>query len=444
MLRRPFTRSSLLVTPALLVLAACATGTGTTPAVPEGAAAPTAVQETPRAVATAGGVPGTALGDSASSPSTAIDVHRRTTGFLDAGVWISNEMPGGWMDEAWREGDSLVVARIRPENTPINNSAWYAFKVWSPEVRTVDLRLTYDGGRHRYWPKARTGPQGTWDPLPPEAVRIDTAVGTATLRLEVGPDTLWVAGQEVFTSGAFRAWNDSLASLPYVDLSTVGTSPGGRPLEMLRITNSPQASRHILIIGRQHPPEVTGTLALMAFVEELAGDSPLAREFRRTFQTHVVPLVNPDGVDLGYWRHNTGGVDLNRDWVAFQQPETRTVRDALLGVLDQQPGAKVWFAADFHSTNRDVFYTLDRSLETHPPGFMDRWLDRIRRDLPDYTVSDVPSGLQSPTSRNWFYQEFGAPAVIYEVGDATDRTLISEVAATAARALMALLLEEAR
>jgi hypothetical protein len=32
--------------------------------------------------------------------------------------------------------------------------------------------------------------------------------------------------------------------------------------------------------------------------------------------------ANPDGVDKGHWRLNDGGVDLNRDWGPFTQPET--------------------------------------------------------------------------------------------------------------------------
>jgi len=43
------------------------------------------------------------------------------------------------------------------------------------------------------------------------------------------------------------------------------------------------------------------------------GDSELAREFRRRFSIIMVPLLNPDGVVLGHWRHNVNGVDLNRD-----------------------------------------------------------------------------------------------------------------------------------
>ena len=368
-------------------------------------------------------------------------VHRRTIGFLEHGLWISNELPGGRLNDAWLEGDSVLVGRILPENAPINNSAWYAFKVWSEEPREITLRLDYEDGRPRYWPKVRRA-AGAWEPLPDSAVVMDRETNTATLRLPVGPDTVWVAGQEMFTSAAFYRWTDSLSALPHVARERIGSSRLGRPIEMLTITENPASTDHVLLISRQHPPEVTGTMALLRFVEEIAGDSPLAREFRQAFRVSVVPIVNPDGVDLGHWRHNTGGVDLNRDWVHFNQQETRAVRDALLAVAGQ-PGHDVWFSADFHSTGRDVFYTLAEELETDPPGFLDRWLVAIADSVPGYVINESPSGLGGPTSRNWFYRTFGPhPSLTYEVGDRQDRVLIDDVATAAARAMMRLLLEE--
>jgi cytosolic carboxypeptidase protein 6 len=366
---------------------------------------------------------------------------RRTIGSLRSDVWFSNEMEGGRLNDVQVVDDSSFVALIRPENAPINNSAWYAFKTWSAEPRTVTLRLTYEGGRHRYWPRTR-GVGQEWTPLPVEAVAVDAATNSAVLRLRVGPDTLWVAAQELVTSSVFARWTDSLAARPHVRSEQIGTSRLGRPIHMLTITDAPDADRLVMLISRQHPPEVTGTFALKRFVEELAADSPLARRFRERFQVLVVPLVNPDGVDLGHWRHNTGGVDLNRDWQAFNQPETRAVRDALLAA-GRRPRVEVWFAADFHSTGRDVFYSMAREYETQPEGLMDRWLERIARDVPGYQVHDEPSGPGTPVSKNWFYETFRAPSVTYEVGDRTDRALIHEVATAGARALMELLLEEA-
>jgi hypothetical protein len=368
-----------------------------------------------------------------------VDFHRRTIGFLDAGVWISNEFDGGRVSDAWQEGADSFVVQIRPENAPVNNSAWYAFKVWSDVARSIQVRLTYEDGAHRYWPEFRRAGEA-WVTMDSSAVQIDTVAHEATVRFDIGADTIWVAGQEMMTSASFDSWTEMLAEQSYITRRVAGTSARGRPMPMVEFGH-PAATRHVMIIGRQHPPEATGTMGLLAFVEELAGSSELAQEFRQNFQTHVIPLVNPDGVDLGHWRHNTGGVDLNRDWEAFNQPETRVVREAFSEILSQ-PGHELWFAVDFHSTQFDVFYTLERSLETNPPGVTDRWVDHISANLSHYEVNDSPSGVDGPISKNWFYRTFGTTALIYEVGDQTDRALIREVATTAAQGTMEILLDE--
>jgi len=93
------------------------------------------------------------------------------------------------------------------------------------------------------------------------------------------------------------------------------------------------SKKALLIISRQHPPEVTGFIAMKSFIETIAGDSEQAKVFRQKFKVYNVPLMNPDGVDNGHWRHNMGGIDLNRDWQAFNQPETRAV---LIGYLQKR------------------------------------------------------------------------------------------------------------
>lgn len=410
-----------------LALGACATSTPTPTAIPapQGEPDPSeAFQPPPLAI-------------SESRPIE--DMHRRTIGFQSSGLWLSNEFEGGRVSDAWQEDDGTYVVQLRPENFPINASAWYAFKVWSETEQTIELRLTYENGRHRYVPKTRHAEE-PWAVLDSAFVQVDSATAEPTLRLSVGPDTLWVAGQEMMTSSFFTAWTDSLAGESHITRTVAGESGRGRPLYMVEFGH-PAATRHVMVIGRQHPPEATGTMALLAFVGELAGDSPLAREFRESFRVHVIPLVNPDGVDLGHWRHNTGGVDLNRDWEAFNQPETRVVRDTFTRIL-AAPGHEMWFGVDFHSTQYDVFYTLERSLETEPPGITDRWLTYLGDNLPRYEVNDSPSGLETPMSRNWFYQAFQAPALIYEVGDQTDRALIREVAITTAQGTMRILLDQ--
>ena len=71
---------------------------------------------------------------------------------------------------------------------------------------------------------------------------------------------------------------------------------------------------------------------------------------------------------------------------------------------------------------------------------MDEWLDSIQVHFPFEDLDIRPSGVGLPTSKAWFYPTFGSPAVIYEVGDETDRDLVRAKARVAATELMELLL----
>lgn len=364
-------------------------------------------------------------------------VSRTVRDFTDVGVWFGTDFAGARLGRVFNTSDSDFVAVVKPENAPINNSPWYAFKIWSRTRRTIRLHLSYDGGDHRYTPSISS--DGVhWRQLESNRVKRERSTGAATLRLDISRDTLWVAARQLYTSDEVRNWEDSLAELPFVELDVIGKSTQGRPLRRLTIGDGEEG--HILIIGRQHPPEVTGAWALESFVEALTAQTPLADEFRQRFTVQVVALVNPDGVDGGHWRHNAGGVDLNRDWFAFNQPETRAVRDAFLDEINDPK--EVLFGLDFHSTWSDVFYTLDTTVAVRAPLFTERWIQRIEESVPGFTARVEPSDVESPIFKSWFVRQFGAPAVTYEMGDAATRQRAHTIGTTAAEQMMKMLMEK--
>jgi predicted deacylase len=183
-------------------------------------------------------------------------------------------------------------------------------------------------------------------------------------------------------------------------------------------------------------------MALMEFVEKVANSSDLAVRFRERFEVAVVPLMNPDGVAAGHWRHNLNGVDLNRDWGPFTQPETRAVRDELLKYQAEQT-SRLAFFLDFHSTRYDMFYVELGEEPIWPEDFPDRWLDALSARVPDYSMRIEPRPGDKPYSKTWVRQTLRVPAIIYEMGDDTDRQLIDRVATAAAEEMMRLLLLEA-
>jgi predicted deacylase len=353
------------------------------------------------------------------------------------GVTFDADFEGARLNELVREdsGDYRIV--IRPENEPINNSAWYAFRVSAKTPQTITIRLTYEGGKHRYHPKT-SADGSTWQLLP--ADRFDRGEGGATLRVDVGPKPVWISAQEMIGVAELTAWTDEISQLPFAEESEIGRSVGGRPIRQLTMGEG-EPKYAVAIVGRQHPPEITGTMALMEFVETLAGPSDLATEFRQSFEVLVVPLMNPDGVAAGNWRHNLHGVDLNRDWGPFRQPETQAARDSILRYQSEEM-PRLAFFLDFHSTGHDVFYVETGKEQVWPPEFSERWLKALGERMPDYKVRQEPSSGTRPLSKVWARKVMKVPAVIYEVGDNTDRELIRKVARASAEEMMRLLLED--
>lgn len=366
--------------------------------------------------------------------------------FPEGDVFFDNNFEGGRLNGLTRMNDSVFKVLITSENTPVNESPWYAFKVWAKRQRTLTIILTYQQGvRNRYAPKISkngrdwlsTEKQGSANEVVADSLRTEHR-----FQVSVGKDTTWIAAQELYTSRHVQQWVKEISKRPGVVVNDIGKTPLGRPLTLLKLGNAAAKDR-ILIIGRQHPPEVTGQLALQAFIENLDGNSPLAKKFREKFLIYLMPLMNPDGVDEGFWRHNAGGIDLNRDWSDFHQPETRAVRDFLNKELGDNKG-KLWFGIDFHSTYDDIFYVVDPKLNGLLPGFVPAWLDQLRARIPGYTPNVKPLYSEGPTytSFSYLFKMYGTEALVYEIGDKTSRDFIQKKSQVAAEALMEMLLQK--
>ena len=369
--------------------------------------------------------------------------YKRTIGIAEEGIWFSNESNGMRLNNFYRVNDTLYRAVIKPENHPINNSPWYGFKAWADTSKSVWIELTYEHGEHRYYPDiSRDGKK--WSPIDSSAYRPDTTTGTARVRLDLEPEPLWVSAQEVFTSAEYNWWASNLAQYPFVERDTVGYSHQNRPIESLTITQADDKQNHgvVIITSRLHPPELTGQMACLAFLEEITSESYLATLFRNRFEVIAFPFANPDGADNGHWRHNAGGVDLNRDWQAFNQPETRAIRQYLLENVKKDPHRKVYYGIDFHSTDENIFYPIKRDIETFPDDLTYTLVDSIRQAYPEVEFAMEPFDTNSPITKNWIYKTFGADAVTYEVNDRADRDTLQAVARSAAKYMMRMLMIE--
>ncbi|MFK7773542.1 MAG: M14 family metallopeptidase [Saprospiraceae bacterium] len=355
-------------------------------------------------------------------------------------IYLSNEFDGGRLSYARDGGLDTVIALITPENAPINKSAWFAFKIWSDETKRVMVKLEYQDGEHRYIPKISEDGEN-WTKIQKSRFKRDKEnVKFAWLEIEVSPTPKWIAGQELMTSKHIFSWMDDIASQKsYVTTKDVGESRLDAPMRLMKIADT-DAKNTILLFGRQHPPEVTGQIAMHTFIETLLEDNELANEFRSKFQVYAFPLMNPDGVDQGHWRHNTGGIDLNRDWWKFRQPEIKRVTKFLKKEMRRKK-FKVWYGFDFHSTGADVLYPTDKEIIGDKESITYPWIKNMKERLPRDEWVVEPFDISSPICKNWIFRTFDAEAITYEVGDEVARDYVQLKAKIAAEEMMKILIK---
>ncbi len=359
-----------------------------------------------------------------------VQLQLKKTWYLGNGVYCSNEFPGARLNGAVLTEDTVVTVLITAENTPINESPWYAFKIWADTIKTIQLKITYsDGVSHRYYPKISSDGK-LWNALDSmyyltdtSSVSNDESPKFCQLRLTLNSDTTWISAQELITSKDINSWATDLAEKPFVSLFEIGKSFDGNPINLMQIGN-PESKDLVMVLSRQHPPEITGWLAMKWFVEALCVEDSLAAEFRKRYQVFVVPLVNPDGVDNGNWRHGSGGIDLNRDWEDFNQPETRAVKKFMEQQVEKD--GKFFFSVDFHSTQQDIYYTINPKYKGNMPGLVPELINAVGNEIPGYEPNIRPNDDSEPkiSSTSFFFYRFGAEAVTFEIGDNTSRDLI--------------------
>ena len=147
----------------------------------------------------------------------------------------------------------------------------------------------------------------------------------------------FAAGRSDFAShDELMTWlADLTIRAPNAHLRILGESQEGRSIPMLVLSNAPVASAAdvlrlhrpvVWLQGLQHGDEPAGGEAMLAIAERLAvGDlNPLLDRIT----VLIVPRANPDGA-ARFTRRTANGIDINRDHVKFDLPETAAVHRAM-------------------------------------------------------------------------------------------------------------------
>ena len=353
---------------------------------------------------------------------------------------VDAKFEGGRLDQCEFTAEDEVELTFRAEDFSVGDAfAWFSFRIAADDTREVTVKLQFPDAYARFWPKLSSDGQN-WTRAPENRVERSEVGKSMTVSLDVDESGLWVSAQELLTSGFY---DDGLLQLDgHYDLQTevIGSSRLGRPIVLASTVSRPEA---IILLGRQHPVEVPGAMAMRTFVDVVMGNSDLAREFRDRFMLIIVPFINPDGVALGHARHNAGLTDLNRDWGPFTQPETQAVA-AVLEQLEAN-GVAPRLMLDFHATKQwptMIFYTQVPEDNTDPKLFATNWLGRVDERIDDFEFKHDPRPPSDQSNaKNYFFSRYGIPSITYEMGDEVDRAAIIEHTPVFAEEMMRTMLE---
>jgi len=348
-------------------------------------------------------------------------------------ISFNKEFSGAKLDGCTMNSAVDYSLLIKPENRPINPSPWYAFQVSAKKDTNITISIRFEKAFPRYLPKMSVDGK-TWQNL-------DFSVVGEQLKFEVkaSKKPIWIAGQEIITNEFYLKWIADLDSSSSADEFVLGKSTQDRPMHGLIYQQATQ-QEWLVLIGRQHPPELTGALAMLPFVETVLAKSEIAKQFRQRFNILILPILNPDGVHHGNWRHNVNGIDLNRDWFDLSQVETKQVHDKIQSIV--KAGGKMVFSLDFHSTQQDIFYTVPADYSIAPATFSESLIERIDKStISNFVVRPRPG--TSPgrgVFKQYFADTYNTHSITYEMGDNTQRNLIKHVAQQTAIEMMQLML----
>ena len=261
---------------------------------------------------------------------------------------------------------------------------------------------------------------------------------------------------------------------PFTKLEEVGVTDFQRPIWMLTIGTG---KRHVLFTAAHHANEWITALVLLKYAEDLADAiqkggilfGQRAKEMADAVMIHIIPLVNPDGVDLVTgamapesaqyqlarelaqkypaipfpegWKANLLGVDLNLNYPAgwlqareikfaqgYTSPGPRDyVGRAPLDQMETRALAELTEKLDpdlvlaYHSQGKEIYWQFR---EYEVPGAKE--LGEVMARVSGYTLADTPYASSFAGYKDWFIQNFRRPGYTVEVGSGENPLPISQ------------------
>ncbi len=251
---------------------------------------------------------------------------------------------------------------------------------------------------------------------------------------------------------------------PFLEIGSIGYSVLGRSIPYIRIG---RGQKEVFYNASFHANEWITTPVLMRFIEDYSAQYALngrlnqfsARQLFNAVSLYIVPMVNPDGVDLvtgglqtvdnpyksaqeiaksfpeipfpSGWKANIDGVDLNLQFPAgwqeakrikyaqgFTKPAPRdfvgegplVAREAL-AVYNFTLQHNFRLVIAYHTQGQEIYWTFRNY---NPP--MAEFIGQQFSGVSGYELAEVPYNSSFAGYKDWFIQNYNRPGYTIEAG----------------------------
>ncbi|MBT3589982.1 MAG: T9SS type A sorting domain-containing protein [Candidatus Marinimicrobia bacterium] len=231
-------------------------------------------------------------------------------------------------------------------------------------------------------------------------------------------------------------------NVSFVSVDSIGASVQNRALWELTISNHLESTTlpRIYIHARTHPGEEESFWVTNEIINILLSDDPYANFIRNNTIFHIIPMYNPDGVELGYARENAHGIDIESGWDDNPlEPEVAVLKNRFIELMDTSNPIEV--ALNMHSAYACYrYFVYHDSYGTSPlyaqleqnyiTGIQDYFLNGIE-PWTHYVSWTNGTPDQYPESWWWMTQGENVMALTYEDMNACDNTGLYDSTANA-------------
>ena len=217
---------------------------------------------------------------------------------------------------------------------------------------------------------------------------------------------------------------------PFVKIQSIGASTQERDIFELTITGDQitrNSKRRIFIHARTHPGEVQSFWVTNEIINILLTEDRLGNFLRENCIFHIIPMYNPDGVELEKPRENANDVDLESNWAADTvEVEVHVLRARMEALMQEINPVEV--ALNMHSaygTRRYFVYHHENGTSAEFAIKEQNFINAIRNYFMDGikpydTFVSWSTGTPFHYPESWWWHNYGEAVMALTYEDMND------------------------